>query len=542
MIEITKRQIREIAKSIPIAYYIKQNVKISFDDCDTSYYNFSTNTITFSYKNVYESLEHLKNIQDVNRLIRAIIFHELAHVLLSKKQLIEYYNINHDLYSFSSNFINIIEDARIEKLAKDYFIGCDFSYLKETLFSYFKPEYMVSPETALFGYLRLGYKLNKIKDEEKLKTVKEFIRDIFFRISAENSLQLIFKNMNDLYHYLLIFYKQNDLNSIDLSNKNYSSEDKFENNTDERFSQDKNNESQNNNIKNYENNSNDTNLNQFDENTNDITRDAAIIISDTENDDNLEEFDKQINNYYTSKDRFINNFDIKVKQSASLLQQFESILKKHDIDYSAGSYNTYSGHFNYRNLRHDDYKYFSRLCDKNYSKFFKKINLNLFIDCSGSMKPSEMKLNCLMDTLKHLSKTRNYIDINFIHIGTTEYIMDDFIYCSGENDITKNLITIFNKLQKTNCNNYNIVLADGDLLSSCRNIFEKTIKFDILEQKLNIISILDNKSVLILTDIKNYLYFQNFKKAAIKIIPGNENDYAKLFITELLKNLNYMLK
>lgn len=554
MIEITKRQIREIAKSIPISYYIKQKVAINFDDCDTSYYNFSTNTITFSYKNVYESLEHIKDMQDINKLIRIIIFHELAHILLSNKRLIEYYNINHSLYCFSANFINMIEDTRIEKLAENYFIDCDFSYLKETLFAYFKPEHMVSPETALFGYLRLGYPLDKIKDEEKLDIVKEYLKDIFFGISAEYSLETIFEKMNILYMYLANYYKQSDLNSYNNStNEKYSSEDKFKNNTDENFLQD-------NNIEKYENNSNKSDVNQlneFDKNTNnELTENLDNdLISNADNlDENatgittnyknnsLEEFDKSIHNFYTPYNRFINNLDIKIKQSTSLLQQFESIFKKHDIDYSAGSYNTYSGYFNYRNLRRDDYKYFSRLHDKNYSKFFKKINLNLFIDCSGSMKPSEIKLNCLMTTLKYLSNMKNYIDINFIHIGMTEYIMNDFIYCEGANDITENLTIIFKKLQKVNCNNYNIVLTDGDLLSSHKNFFENHLTADLLETKLDILSILDNKSVLILTDTENIEYFQHFKRAAIKIIPGNNEDYAEIFISELLKSLNYMLK
>ena len=81
----------KIFKTLPLSYYIKDNkVNCCFDyDSDSSYYDLFKNEIIISFKMIYNIIKNIENIeiQELEKYIRCLIYHETSHILLTPKDL-----------------------------------------------------------------------------------------------------------------------------------------------------------------------------------------------------------------------------------------------------------------------------------------------------------------------------------------------------------------------------------------------------------------------------------------------------------------------
>lgn len=78
-------------------------------------------TASFDLKNRILRLPILLNMSDIEETMMG--FHEVGHALFTGEEYIEYIELKKELKNFNS-YMNIIEDARIERILKDYYPGC----------------------------------------------------------------------------------------------------------------------------------------------------------------------------------------------------------------------------------------------------------------------------------------------------------------------------------------------------------------------------------------------------------------------------------
>lgn len=193
--EISKGRIKQIADTLPIGYYANRRVAIKFSEQDeTSSYNLEMDEITFAYNNITEALSHIE-ADDEEKYIRATLYHELSHAMISPKNLFAYCGY---LY-LDSDIVNIFEDERIETILKDTFLNVNFKENIKAITNY-KGEAPTNALEAFFQVVRFRKGRQEWLDEvEKIIYNYRFmtdydtysylyaIRDLYSKISKEFS-------------------------------------------------------------------------------------------------------------------------------------------------------------------------------------------------------------------------------------------------------------------------------------------------------------------------------------------------------------------
>lgn len=165
--EISKGRIKQIADTLPIGYYANRRVAINFSEQDeTSSYNLETDEITFAYNNITEALSHIE-ADDEEKYIRATLYHELSHAMISPKNLFHYCSY----FRINSDIVNIFEDERIETILKNAFLNVNFKENLQAITNY-KGE---APTNALEAFFQV-VRFRKGK-QEWLKEVERIINE-----------------------------------------------------------------------------------------------------------------------------------------------------------------------------------------------------------------------------------------------------------------------------------------------------------------------------------------------------------------------------
>ena len=127
---------------------------------------------------------------------------------------------------------------------------------------------------------------------------------------------------------------------------------------------------------------------------------------------------------------------------------------------SGGSaFQAYSGVLNPRNAARDDYRYFDRMAQEKGNNRYGSMNLNLFIDTSGSFCRHQPQVNGLLEN------RFKFFTFELITCNVGEQLKrhdERRISCVGGNWLDESVVPIWRKVQKLNTPNYNIVLFDGD--------------------------------------------------------------------------------
>lgn len=456
--DLTMSECRMILKTLPIGYYCGRSVPVTLDENEpTSFYSPTEDAIVISFQIIAQGLKNAPDNTDKESAIRAMLYHELSHAILTPKNIFDM-----KTGRLPNDILNIFEDERIETILNGYYMNVNF---KQNLYNICgeKPTIDPTDPTSVFWAL-VRY---RIGEPSLLRQVKRMIKT-YTNLNNSSDSNMVWQYTWDIY---------------DLYEK-------------------------------ICNNTNSTSTNStLDAQT------LQQLLSQAEPGYSQERTDSQAKIYEKIKPICSNKLQDSTELNSAQIQQLtnaqqtiERLISNFNKKNSGGNgYNSYSGIFNPRALMRDDYKYFERSTTINGNNKYGTCHLNLVIDNSGSFSYNTKIVNSLLVMLSEIErKNPNFsMDVSFINekFSTCHSIRDRVIHCASGNIIPDNLKAQMNALQKTNSYNYNIILFDGDACSAADTPFEVNSK--LFKQ-------LDMPQTTLITDYDNVKYMvKPFTKAKV---------------------------
>lgn len=106
-------EIERIVRKLPISYYAGRNISITCSrTAESSFYDLLRDSITISYPAIKEELKNATS--PTENTVRATVYHELSHALITPKDITP------------NPIINVFEDERIETYFEGYYLNVDF--------------------------------------------------------------------------------------------------------------------------------------------------------------------------------------------------------------------------------------------------------------------------------------------------------------------------------------------------------------------------------------------------------------------------------
>lgn len=418
---VTFKEIENIAKTLPVGYYIKRDIKVIVSETEKgSWYDSMNDTITVSYPMIAEVLSTSDEILDIEQATRCLFYHEVSHAFLTPKEV------------SMTRVRNIFEDERIESILRHYYMYVDFrTFLKQvTGFNNEKPKNI---DDAFFQLVRF-----RVGPQEFLDRVHDLI--------------MKWRNLSQEKPYSYYVY-ESDIDQLYYDFKSWFNE------------QEKKKETQP-----QEENGEEIPMRGNNEPTNDDIADdeeteQSEINMNIFNDKNDEqsEFDMETaqNLIQAAADKLVNR---------DLIESVQTILSRvaKATSRNSSAINAYSGVFDPRSVVRDDYKFFVQKNRNGHVKAYSKTHLTLVIDRSGSFSSSQKTVNQLIYALQMFEKSNPDFEFDIITCGVSEKLEsrnDRQITCTGGNLLDNKIFGLFNSCQKAGYANYNIVLFDGDAFS-----------------------------------------------------------------------------
>ena len=138
MATVSNVKIKKILDTLPIGYYLGTRATIEFSEtATTSVCSPITQTIIVAANNVHDAIRSLPDGINVEPFIRAALYHEVSHLILTPKSM----EVN--------NIRNIFEDERIETILGGYFKDVNFKKFV-FLLNNWKPDYEPDSAESLF--------------------------------------------------------------------------------------------------------------------------------------------------------------------------------------------------------------------------------------------------------------------------------------------------------------------------------------------------------------------------------------------------------
>ena len=135
----------------------------------------------------------------------------------------------------------------------------------------------------------------------------------------------------------------------------------------------------------------------------------------------------------------------------------------------------YSGIFNPRNIRNNDFKLFDRKITAKGNNKFGKFHLNLFIDNSGSFENLAKSANVIVHSLAEVERKNPNFDFDLILCGShlKETTKKERFISANEGTYAEydEVNDLMKKHTKQDSYNYNIVMYDGDVTYRRKNPF-----------------------------------------------------------------------
>lgn len=487
---ITKPQVEQILKTLPIGYYIKRDVKVKLTDEDSSYYDMMKDEISISYpmiKNVCQSLPENGNLEND---VRCLLYHETSHAFITPKNLLQ--------YSAYPDILNIFEDERIESICRNFYLNVNFREFVKRV-NNFQGEKPSSAKNLFYQIVRYR------------KGPQQFVE----RVSS-----IILNHQTFNTNYEIVEYRD-DVIAFWIDVKNYFNEQERQKQQQSQNGQsEQNSQSQMSNENQIENTQNENST---------IQNEQVNQAGQADNDIDESDIDKENIQSDACKDiitRRISKYD-----SLEIQDEVEKLLSSvKNVEKSTSSaINAYSGVFNPRSVARDDYKYFVQQNRVGHVKAYSAIHLNLFIDCSGSFRSNDTTVNKLLKALLKFEKSNKNFTFDLISCGIGQKIRDrnDRVqHSGGGTGINFDIIKQFKQVQVSNAQNINIVLYDGD---ACEHYSGSDRKFYGQSFKA-----FDNKNCVVIVDDLNAKYMHHCKSAKVIIT----NDY----VHELQKNVLLALR
>lgn len=438
---ISKPELEKIADELPISYYAKARVDVKIDaEAPTSYFSPNTREIFISLKGVNASLKNINgaDTEEAERAVRAHLYHELSHAILTPKVL------------NSDDKINIFEDERIETLLDGFFMKVDFKENIKRLCD-FDENYIPQTGMEKFFYA-VRYRIGKKEWLDEIEKIIELYTKLNWNSNSSKTYDYACA-INNLYRKIC---EDNSMdgeawkNAIEKALKTQAQQGKG-----------------------------DTKIpSEYDTpNGNSEEKDGAEGEGIGENGANSNAENKEGQSEQTDKRKVGKGAGHSIFEEAiqtackkirdeNLFLTLDGILANFNKKNRGGSaLPSYSGIFNPRSVARDDYKYFDRKTSVQGSNPYGSLHLNLFIDNSGSFDRCKDAANCIIATLCDLERKYPFFTVDFAFCGDKVERRDKrncYLTTDEGTYIDETAIEVVKSMQKKNTFTYNIVLYDGE--------------------------------------------------------------------------------
>lgn len=517
---------QDVLKTLPVGYYLGHPVSLRLDPTgDSTYIELDCERVTVSYNNICEALKNAPDDIDPEPIIRALLYHEISHALLTPRCLLSSVSFNfitkccsrykncYDkaayIWNHIHDIINIFEDERIETTCRNYYMNVDFKRLLVLLNGDPKEFMNRDPIGKFFALVRY-----RIGPKEQLETVSSIIKQFYGETYTMQHCEIYAKSIIKLFASMLPsdFQYQHNHNEQD----NDAAQDTQKNGAMQDAQ--KNGSVQNDQNDNAEDQASPTPLtdDQIDAIAQAIEEKLKACPITIEKSRIKEVFKKLSTN----------------DEAAAIRAQFERVvqtaLNKHKAQ-SSGSLG-YSGRIDPRSAANKDYRWFAKKSQGSSVKRFSKIQFNLFCDNSGSFYNSRLKMNAVILALKELAATNHDIQVKVIHCGNGITVPDQespWLRCCDSSHFDENITKIYKEAQRPDATNINMVVFDGAFY----------MWDNITESKA--FGTFNHPNCIIVSDTDNEDAFNTYAPQARKtFITGR---YADTFINQLIDQVGRLL-
>jgi hypothetical protein len=490
-------EVEKILKQLPVAYYLKRKLDVKLDYSDTSYIDIINDKLVVSYL----QLTRLNTTTEED--VRCCLYHEVSHAFLTPLKMV------------NTDIINIFEDERIETICKHYYLDTDFK--------------------------SFVFKTNNYHGEAPKDATQLFYQIVRYRLGPSQFVNRVTELINK--------YKSLNRNSDGFACADYADEvSQFYREVKDYWTsnQAKKEEKEDNKEEDDSHSSTVTETCNTDKDEEDNTGKQKIEESTKCNSNNVandidENTEKQVIN-----DAIENiNRQFESMNDENFQQEINQILfaKAKAAKMNGSAINAYSGMFDARSVVRQDYKYFVQKNRAGNVKRFSKVKLNLFIDDSGSFCSSEVIVNKMLYNLMMLERKTPDFEFDVVTMDVGEKLLkkdERKLDCRHCNCLDKDIFNLFDKVQKKDAMNINIVMFDGDAFSSLQDghsfLYYKTL----VKQYACNFGAFNKPDTIIISDYENKNHIEEYCKSAKKIFV--HKDYAKLLVKNVVDNLKCCLK
>lgn len=574
-------QVRAIFETLPTGYYLGRPIKVTLSDTSKdSFYNVISDEITISAPTIIETATEANlEGEDLEELIRGLFYHEISHAILTGPHAAEaeqYWNASQR----SHTLFNIVEDERIETILKDYYMKVNFkkNIFLITKFDGHKPKNMEEAFYMLTRYhighakwlnrmenlLKQYSHLNAASDQWKWRDFQQEI-DRFYKEFANEP-----ENLNPPMPQQgqgqqgqggqgnQSKQSQNGQGNGQQQPQNQSKQQNNGGNGNQ--DQNSGNDQQQQNGSGDQQSQNGAGNDQQDQQqngggsqtgdeeaqdqngagagANDQNGNEEGVAQSQENKDAEEKAaavpDFKIpgtgrgleNSIMKEALNAVTNKFVNAKIVARLQKMINESQKKKGM-YS-GFRRTYSGRIDPRACDREDCRFWTRQSVNSSNKMYSKIHFNLFIDHSGSFDSCNAAINELLRALYQVISPDFEFDVITIDTEIVEWDRpDQYVFeANGGTNLTNKIGPIFKKHQKRGCNNYNIVVFDGDAHGRGYSQAEEPFNH------------FDTPNTVLVVDSDNADYIKHLTACKKKVI---NNNYAEHFIEEVLTLLERII-
>lgn len=469
---ITYPIVKAIFDTLPIGYYLGRAIDCELSaTADNSFFNFESDKIIISYKMIADAATELPetvSAEELEQLVRGLLYHEVSHVILSPRNL------------KVTSALNIVEDERIESICRNLYLNTDF-YDNIIKLNHFKGESATSADEAFYHLVRFH-----VGDAEWLKRCRNLLKkyaDLTMKSSYSYCEDYEY-DVNKFYREFIKWWNEEAEKSAskaaDTSNDSEESKEDSTGNDSNSAS-----EETNSTMMSVGSATSNDEMTSEDDSTAKAESETAETTASSEETEKDEETSSasssttstsahgkpvKINDMSIDFEEFkgIVNNTLNTYYDASLISTLTTIItramKKNKRNGSA--INAYSGKLNVRAVANrDDYRWWVQQNRAGHVRHNSNVHFNLFIDNSGSFWRNDDAMNKFIKALDKVEKSTPSFDFDVITINTrvVEWPNHNQIFESdGGNKLLPEIKDVIKKHQKAQATNYNIVLFDGD--------------------------------------------------------------------------------
>lgn len=483
--KISFDEVRTQIEQLPIGYYAGRRISVEMSvDAPTSFYAPSENKIVISYSIIAEGLENAEEEESYKETaIRSMLYHEVSHAILTYPELMEFGDIFYDDSDETGRAIlNVFEDERIETLLQGFYMDTNF---KKNLL-YINGGTIKKPANvfeAFYNLVRFRSCPEKsfLSDVEKILDKYPLTPDYYTTANYAYDIRSLWMSFKKWYNknksaYNRPSFKEEVAETEKIINSMDNSEGYDENNQNGENKNTGTGKDKNGNEGEGEGEGKEKNEGEGEgedaEGAEGAEGEDGKHTEMSENEDvkrvreSLEKrggngaslnaegvrklFQGQANKYHDSQ----------------TIDKLQAIINTFNKKNNSGNGCTgYSGIFNPRNIKNNDYKYFDRKISANGNNKFNKFHLNLVIDNSGSFERLETQANILVASLGEIE--RRNPNFTFDLILSNDYLQETdknhrIVHACGGNSLTYYKVkSVMDKHRKKDAYVYTIVLHDG---------------------------------------------------------------------------------